>query len=344
MRYFLLLQFAMLFSYAQEDTLNFRKDAPTLFFDCEICTQSYYRQELNYVNFVRDRRMADIYLLVTFNQNGGGGMHYTFYFVGQNKFQGQNDTLSTDATANQANAEIRENMLSTMKKGLLKYLVQTKLLDKITYEVDTSAKAMSAEKVKDKWNFWTFNINSDIFGNGNSYQKFFSMNYFASANRTTEKIKFSTGSWYNLNTQEYKIDDTTTVKGFQNNTGVFHLLTFSAGKHFGIGQFATYFRSTQSNLTHSISYYPAIEYNFYPYDVATRRQFRVIYRIGARYQEYEERTIYNKTNAYYALHALVFQFSRIEKWGSVDVSAGGWHYLNYPKNYNIIITSPFILQ
>ncbi len=337
MRYLFFLQFFVLLSSAQEDTLNLRKDAPNLYFDCEVCTQSYYRQELNYVNFVRDRRMADIYLLITLNGNGGGGIHYTLYFVGQNKFAGQNDTLNTDATANQANAEIRLNILNTIKKGLLKYIIQTKLIDKITYSVDSSSNSMSAEKVKDKWNFWTFNFNTDVFGNGNSYQKYFSMNYFVSANRTTEKIKTSTGSWYNLNTQEYKIDDTTTVKGFQNNLGVFHLLSFSLGKHFAWGQFATYFRSTQSNLNHSVSYYPALEYNFFPYDVATRRQLRLVYRIGARYQEYDERTVYNKTNAYYGLQALVLQFSRIEKWGTVDVSAGCWHYLNYSRNYNLSI-------
>ncbi|MBC7865428.1 MAG: hypothetical protein IAF38_20805, partial [Bacteroidia bacterium] len=275
-----------------------------------------------------------IYLMVTVNNTGGGGTTFKFYFSGQNKFSGQNDTLVFNSFANQAEAEIRAGMAETMKKGLLKYIVQTRLINKISYSVDTTEESMNAGKVKDKWNFWSFNINSDIFGNGNSYQKNFNMNYFVSASRTGEKVKTSTGSWYNMNTQEYKIDDTTIVRGFQNNLGAYHLLTFSLGKHFGWGQFASYFQSSQSNLLNSISYYPAIEYNVFPYEKATRKQLRFTYRAGIRYQDYVERTVYGKMNELYGQHSLVVQYSQIEKWGSVDISAGGWHYFNYSKNFS----------
>ena len=56
--------------------------------------------------------------------------------------------------------------------------------------------------------------------------------------------------------------------------------------------------------------------------------------MGARYQQYNERTVLNKTEEWYALHSLVIQYNQIEKWGSISISAGGWHYLNYPDKYS----------
>ncbi|MFN5460792.1 MAG: hypothetical protein ACK5AY_12845 [Bacteroidota bacterium] len=318
-------------------TSDMRKYAPNLFFDCDFCDINFYKQNLPYINFVRDRRMADIYLLLTLNTTGSKGTLYKLFLVGEKKFQGQNDTLEFEAEANMASADIREGIITKLKNGLLKYVVQTKLVDHISFTVDLPDEKLSANKVKDKWNLWTFSLSADFFGSGNSYSRNYNINYFGSANRTTEKIKTETGGWYNMNQQEYKINDTTTVQGFQSNSGMYHFLAFSVGKHFALGQFATYFKSTPQNLNHSVSYYPGIEYNYFTYEEASRRQLRLIYRLGGRFQEYNERTVYDKMTEWYGLHSLVFQYVQIEKWGSINISAGGWHYLNYSKNYSASI-------
>lgn len=321
---------------AQENdtTSSLRKYAPHLFFDCEFCDVDYYRQNMLYINFVRDRRMADIYLMVTVNQTGSNGNLYKLFLEGEKHFDGMADTLEFEATANMARAEIRDGIMEVLKKGLLKYLLKTELSKHISYSIDIEEEQLSAGKIKDKWNLWTFNINTDLFGSMNSYSKEYNVNYFGSANRTTEKMKTETGGWYNMNRQEFKIDDTTTIKGFQSNSGMYHFLAFSLGNHFAFGQFATYFKSTPQNLNHSVSYYPGIEYNYFKYKEASRRQLRFIYRMGARYQQYNERTVLNKIEEWYALHSLVIQYNQIEKWGSISISAGGWHYLNYPDKYS----------
>lgn len=321
-----------------QDSLSIRKDAPKLFFDCETCNQQFFRQNLSYINFVRDRHLADIYVLVTFNQSGGGNQIINLYFEGQNQFINQHDTLKVITLANQPQADTRDAMLAKLKLGLLKYLVQTPLINKIDFNVNCENKEqLDANKVKDKWNFWTFNLNANAFGNGNGYQKFLNVNGNVSANRTTEKFKTETGGWYNLNTQEFKIDDTTIVKGKQNNIGAYHLLTKSIGKHLAIGQYASFMQNSTQNLWHSISYYPAIEYNIFPYSEASRRQMRVMYRVGVRNQKYVDTTIFNNTSAWYGLHSIVFQYSQIEKWGNVNIMAGGWHYFNHAQNYSASI-------
>lgn len=323
---------------SNSDTANIvRKDAPNLFFDCEFCNQSYYRQEIQFVNFVRDRRMADIYLMITVISLGGGGEIYTLYFTGKNKYDGFVDTLRVETIANMSQAEIRAAILSKLKIGLLPYLVKSNLLNSITYSIDMPVEALDASKIKDKWNFWTLNINGGINGDGNSYTKMLGFNYFISANRTTEKLKTETGSFYNQTIQQFKINDSTTINGMQKSLGAYHLLAFSVGKHFAVGQFATFFKGTQINLNHSICYYPTFEYNFFKYEEASRKQLRFIYRVGIRNQDYTEKTIYGKKNEWYGVHSVVIQYNQIEKWGNVNLSLGAWHYFNYPNNYNISV-------
>lgn len=320
-----------------EDTTVVRKDAPIVFFDCPFCDQRFYRQNINYVNFVRDRRLADVYILLTQNNTGSGGSVYNLFFQGNGRFDGMIDTVTYNAVANAASLDIKQGILEVMKKGLLPFLIKTPIANNITYEVKTDEKNSSAEKIKDKWNFWTFNINSNAFGNGNSYSSNFGINGNLNANRTTEKFKTESGGWYFYNKQKFQVDSVTTVVGTQSNNGAYHLMAFSVGKHWAVGHFATYYRSLQSNLKNSTSYFPGIEYNVFPYEQASRRQLRFIYRIGVRYQDYFETTIYRKNNSWYFPQAFVVQYSQIEKWGSVDISAGGFHYLDHLKNYNASI-------
>lgn len=304
--------------------------------DCEFCASNFFKQEITYVNFVRDRRLADIYMLGTVNFNAGGSVQMTMYFIGEQRFKGQNDTLVCKVPPNTSDGDAREALLKTVKQGLLKYIVQTSLLEKIEYTIETGSE-LSEDKIKDKWNYWLFNINANMDGSGSSYQGSLSANGNLSANRTTKKLRTETGGWYNLNRQRFQVDDSTTVTGRQESLGGYHFMAFTVGKHFAVGQFATYFQSTQQNLRNSVSYFPGIEYNAFSYEEAGRRQLRFIYRIGARYQDYFETTVYDKKSELYALHAFVVQWNQIEKWGNVYLTAGAWHYLNYPSNYSASI-------
>src|SRR5512133_4113827 len=70
-----------------------RSGALNLFIDCRSCDMSYTRQEIPYVNYVRDTREAEVYLLVTNQSAGSGGQQFTLTFQGLGKYTGMNDTL-----------------------------------------------------------------------------------------------------------------------------------------------------------------------------------------------------------------------------------------------------------
>lgn len=321
-------------SYSQDAKQFNRDQLPAFFLDCEICDQTFFRQEISYVNFVRDRALADIYSLLTENMVGTGAREYKLFLIGQNRFQGKNDTLTFTALPNAAEAENRDGLLNLMKKGLLKYLVNTDLIHQIEYKINGASDAVSAEQINDKWNFWTITFNSRLNGDANSYQRNLNMRYGFIINRTTDKVRTETGLSYGINNQKFKIDDSTTVTGYQSHTGGYHFLAFTAGKHLAVGQFATFFQSTQQNLSNSFSYFPAVEYNLFDYEEASRRQLRLIYRAGVRFQKYDETTIYNRNSEWLYPHAFVIQWVQIEKWGTINLAAVGWHYLNQRKNYS----------
>ena len=69
---------------AQNNTLFQTSGAEALcvFLDCQGCDFDYLRTELPFVNYVRDRRDAQVHVLITREQTGGGGRAITIDFVG----------------------------------------------------------------------------------------------------------------------------------------------------------------------------------------------------------------------------------------------------------------------
>lgn len=60
----------------EDDTI--RRSAVKIFLDCYECDMNYIRQEIPYINYVRDVREAQVYILETNQNAGSGGDQYTF--------------------------------------------------------------------------------------------------------------------------------------------------------------------------------------------------------------------------------------------------------------------------
>jgi uncharacterized C2H2 Zn-finger protein len=95
----------------QSATDTTRTNAVKIFLDCPDCDMNYTRQEIPYINYVRDVREAEVYILVTRQNAGSGGREFTFTFQGQGKFKGLNDTLTYTSSPDQTNTIIRENAI-----------------------------------------------------------------------------------------------------------------------------------------------------------------------------------------------------------------------------------------
>ena len=71
---------------------------------------------------------------------------------------------------------------------------------------------------------------------------------------------------------------------------------------------------------------PGIEYDIFPYSESTRRQLRLLYKVGFNYVNYMDSTIYDKTEESLWLHSITAAYEVVQKWGSINMSLG---YSNY---------------
>jgi hypothetical protein len=68
-------------------------EALRVFLDCAVCDFDYLRTEMTYVNYVRDRKDAEVHVLVTTEPTGGGGTEFTIDFIGLRQFAGASERL-----------------------------------------------------------------------------------------------------------------------------------------------------------------------------------------------------------------------------------------------------------
>src|SRR5262245_24844496 len=65
-----------------------------VFIDCGPCDEEYLQQNVAFVDYVRDRAVADLHVLVTTQPTGGGGRSWIVKFIGLGSRQGQDRELA----------------------------------------------------------------------------------------------------------------------------------------------------------------------------------------------------------------------------------------------------------
>ena len=188
----------------EPDEENMRENALKVFMDCPFCDLSYVRSHINYVNYVRDTRLAQVHVLGTSQRTGSGGTEYTFNFIGLQDFAGQNDTLKAVVRADATQDERRELRLKYLKIGLTRYVAQTPMIEFMDVTYTDEADTTSAEDAVDKWDFWVFRLRGNGWFNGEELYESKRFNGSISANRVTELWKFENWGFANYNENKYQ--------------------------------------------------------------------------------------------------------------------------------------------
>lgn len=334
-RAFLLFMISLIFvsnSQAQDlsdDPDSLRNLAPGVYVDCSDCDDDYLRAEIAFVNFVRDRKQADIHILVSDQRTGGGGREYTIEFIGQGKFAEMADTLTHVSYESDTDDMIRAGLTSVFKIGLARYAAKTPLGKYLTvgYSKQSSPTAM-----EDKWDYWVFEISGNYWFNGEKSYRSLSVYGDIEASRVTEQSRISFGLWGNYNESKFDYEDYKALslsrsKGF--NSGYIR----SIDDHWSAGIWGDVYSSTYSNKDMQAKITPAIEYNIFPYDQSNRRQLRLSYNLGVVYADYEEETIYDKTTEWLTGQSLGITLEMVQPWGSIYTNLSASHYLHdFEKN------------
>jgi len=329
---FVLLQIMSLnafeiFNDSNDDEL--RINAPKVFIDCRGCDRDFFRENITYVNYVRDRKDADIHVLITEQSTGSGGREYTFAFIGLKDFSGQEYTLVYASSPTDTRDEIRREQLEVLKRGIFPFIVETPVCQYIYMDFK---KTLSPTAVTDPWKFWVFSISLDGRWSGESTRTSQSIDINFSANKVTPDIKLRLGlsGEFDERTYDYEDEYIESIQDEKNFTG---MMVKSIGNHWAAGGWIEAESSTYSNLDYHILAAPAVEYNVFPYSESTRRQLRFLYKIGWNSLNYIETTIFNKTKETLYNQSLTATLEIREPWGNISTSLEGSHYFHdFGKN------------
>ncbi|PKP21829.1 MAG: hypothetical protein CVU05_05930 [Bacteroidetes bacterium HGW-Bacteroidetes-21] len=317
--------------FSQNDSAS---KALKIYISCSDCDMDFIRKEINYVNYVRDRHEAEVYIITTEQNSGSGGIIVTLDFIGQQSYAGMNDTLKISLRPDDTDDVIRNKSIAVLKAGLMRYVARTPYFDKITITSSIEDNQDATQQPSDPWDSWVFKLSSDGYFNGEKTYKYNYLYSSFSANRITEKWKYESNIAYQFNKTKYifEDDDTTIItasKSFYNN----YFLARALNNHFSLGLSLGANSSSYSNIDFSVSGLPAIEYNVFPYSESTRKQLRIQYKIGFDYNDYHDTTIYNKTEEALLMHSLSMTVMFVQKWGSLNVNLYGSNYFHdFSKN------------
>ena len=124
--------------------MSVRDSAIKVFVDCPDfsngCDIDFFRTEITFVNYTQNPQDADVHILITTQQTGGGGTAYTITLIGQHHFAGKADTLHYNAPPATAVDEARRGLKGVLELALASYAATTPLADRlhVTYD-DRSA-------------------------------------------------------------------------------------------------------------------------------------------------------------------------------------------------------------
>ncbi len=313
---------------------------PKVYIDCDGCDHDYFRTEITFVNFVRDRKQADIHILVSTQPTGAGGEEYSIEFIGREELEGMRDTLQYVALESDSEDDTRAGLAKTIKLGLVRYVVRSPVADDLAISYTQPAEET---EVADPWNNWVISLSGDSWINGEQSYHSLSMWGNISARRVTEAVKMEFEVYGNYSESKFDYEDYSTLS-ISRSKGADAEAYFSLDDHWSAGGYVDVYSSTYSNKDWALGASPAIEYNIYPYRESTRRQLRLSYYAGMSYHDYEEETIFNETTELLFRHTLRATLDVIQPWGSVYASLSGSHYLHDAKKNRLTLYTRLSLK
>ena len=328
--------FSVFCTYSQTSLDTNRKNAVRTFIDCSDCDIEFFKKEMNWINYVRDVKEADVYVLVSVRNNGGGGKEFTLTFQGQKKFAGINDSLIINTSSNTTSDEERTQLIKFVELEMLRYIAKTPDAKNfsISYDGNLSEKTPDG----DAWRSWVMNINFNVWFSGEESYHTTSLSTNLSAIKTTPEWKVEFYFNYNYGESSFQLD---THKYVTINRSMYfeNFLAKSLSEHWSVGNRMTITQSTYNNLDFNAAFLPAIEYNIFPYSKSTRKQFRLNYSAGVSYRLYTDTTIFDKIEEYLWVEKFNMAFAMIEKWGSINSSLSWSNFFYDFKKYSLSIYS-----
>ncbi|HUF76574.1 MAG TPA: hypothetical protein VMM35_09865 [Longimicrobiales bacterium] len=314
--------------------------APRVFFDCRSpqCDQTYYRTEIDWVSWVRDQADADVYVIMTSQQTGGGGREYLLDLDGRGPNTDFSQQVRYRALSTDTERERLDGVTLTLGLALGQFATHAGYRDLVSVDrvgAQRSGGIVSPVQVDDPWDLWVFRINGNGNFDGQSSRSEWRLSTGLNVDRVTPTWKQSYRASFNRRSERIEFDDREPIEYDRHDWSVNWRVVYALAEHLSAGVSGNVGRNTTNNQDIWGQFNPAIEYSYFPYGEATRRSLTAFYEIGPVYRHYFDVTLYGRTEELRAEQALTLQFSQRQPWGSAGVNLRGSTYLHDLERNNV---------
>ena len=186
---------------------------------------------------------------------------------------------------------IMDGLARTLRLGLVRYAAKTSVAGQMSVDFEQKVKPTA---VVDPWDFWVFSLSGDGFLNGEESVTMGSYFGSLSASRVVARVQVP-----GLRVGELRQGCLGWGRGCYDARESYSgnaLAVKSLGEHWSAGAYVSGQSSTYLNIDRQFSLAPALEYDVFPYSQSTKRQLRLLYKLGLILVKYREPTIYGKTS------------------------------------------------
>lgn len=311
-----------------------------VFLDCVACDADFAKTEMPYVDFVRDRKVSDVDVLVTTQTTGSGGNEYTIALLGLGRFDGVNDTLRHVTPASATTDEIRHGLVHAVKIGLARYLAHTPALENLDLDWSAPEGATALANTVDPWHAWTFRLSGSGFFSGQQTTSSVTMSGSASANHVTDAWKLNLTANTDYSQNEYQFDGPPVTKytSISRSSSVNGQAVRSLSPRWSADASASASQSTFSNEALLLDASSGVEFDVFPYSQSTRRLLTLSYAVTEQYARYIDETIYGRASDFEPQETLGVTLNATQPWGTVGLGLSGSNYFLQGRDHSIDVS------
>ena len=313
------------------------------YLDCFHCDFTFVRQNLPFVSFVRDPQLADVHILVTDSNTGGGGEKFFLNFIGRNDFKGMDYEYNVTTSQSDTEDDVRKALLKMLQVGILQYYSKTDFISRVNIDLEEKENTKADDMIIDRWNRWLFNLEAGGALEKEESQSVFDIGTSAGASKITEEWKTSLEGYYAMD-QERFVDNDTTITNRQDEVELSGYYVKSLTDKWSAGVFATYTKRNYLNLEHKTGLAAGVQYNIFPWSECNRRVFAIQYWAGMNYFDYFEKTIYDKMYETLYSEGVEVNLKLIQPWGEISLGLEGRHYFHDFSKNRLTLESDFSIR
>lgn len=300
------------------------------------CDGDLYRQEITFVDWVREPQDAHVHVILTTQGAGGGGSRYTLDFLGRGSLEGMGDEYTYTSSVTDVESETVEGLLRTMRLGLVRFALAAGYGDRLAVELRAPAEGEEpgeeggpVSPEEDPWNFWVFDIDADVSYESEDLQESQEYGFGVSANRTTEAWKFNVRANGSFERETFELpEEDRVVHNDQDRWNVSAFAVKSLGEHWGVGAELAADNSTRLNRDLLVGFSSGIEYDYFPYAQSNRRVLLARYIVSVENVQYQDTTVFDLLEETVYRHELGLDYEAREPWGNANIGAGISQYLD----------------